>query len=170
MKKFLLIGNMNAITYKSIFPLIKDNKMWLGTFYGSMEFIISADKFDETKCSKYRVENGEYYIKLMMITWYTNMEHNKRNEPLILTKKYDPALYPKYDNYDAINVNKVSDIPMDYDGVIGVPITFLGKYCPTQFEIIGEANHGKDSEWDLFTPSVGGKTIFKRILIKRISK
>ena len=142
MKKFLIIGSANAVTTKDIFPLIKDNKIWLGTFYGSMEFIISADKFDETKCSKYRVEDGEYYIKLMMITWYTNMEHNKRNEPLILTKKYDPEKYPKYDNYDAINIDKVKDIPMDYDGLMGVPITFLDKYCPEQFEIVGCADAG----------------------------
>ena len=154
MKKFLIIGNMNAITYKSIFPLIKDNKMWLGVHNRIKGFIS---------------DNGDIK-KISNVYWYTNMEHHKRNEPLILTKRYDPEKYPKYDNYDAIEVGKVSDIPMDYDGVMGVPITFLDKYCPSQFEIIGEANHGKDSEWDLFTPSVDGKTIFKRILIKRVSK
>lgn len=198
MKKFLIIGSANAITYKEIFPLIKDNKIWLGTFYGSMEFIISADKFDETKCSKYRVENGEYYIKLMMITWYTNMEHNKRNEPLILTKRYDPEKYQMYDNYDAIEVSKVKDIPCDYDGIMGVPITFLDKYCPQQFEIVGCADadivpegwRGMTKEFvDLYyaqgntgqyqegkrlacflTNDGKAKVPYSRILIKRISK
>ena len=136
-KKFLIIGNGNAVTYNEIFPLIKDNKIWLGVFYGSMEFRINADKFDESKCSKYRVEDGEYYINLNMITWLTNLEHGNRHKPLVLTKKYTPDEYPKYDNYDAINVNKVKDIPMDYDGVMGVPVTFLDKYCPEQFKIVG---------------------------------
>ena len=152
-KKFLIIGNMNAITYKEIFPLIKDNRLWLGTCYVK-EFVSKAGEIK----------------KFGNILWYTNLAHKKRNTPLDLYKHYNAEEYPKYDNYDAIEVGKVSDIPMDYDGVIGVPITFLGQYCPTQFEIIGEANHGKDSEWDLFTPSVGGKTIFKRILIKRVSR
>lgn len=171
MKKFLIIGNMNAITYKEIFPLIKENKVWIGVFFNKSRWFKVPDDYKKMdNVSGYKEENGEKYILVNSIAWFTNMKYNKRNEPLILTKKYDPALYPKYDNYDAINVDKVKDIPMDYDGVIGVPITFLDKYCPEQFEIIGEANHGKDSEWDLFTPSVDGKTIFKRILIKRVSK
>lgn len=198
MKKFLIIGNGNAVTYKEIFPLIKENKMWLGTFYGSMEFIISADKFDETKCSKYRVEDGEYYIKLMMITWYTNMEHNKRKEPLVLTKRYDPEKYQMYDNYSAIEVSKVKDIPCDYDGIMGVPITFLDKYCPTQFKVVGcadasvtpngwkgmskefvelyyaQGNTGQYQEGNrlacFLTNDGKAKVPYKRILIKRVSK
>lgn len=153
MKKFLIIGNMNAITYKEIFPYIKNNELWLGTQYVK-EFI-----------SKY----GEIR-KFGNILWYTNLDHNKRHQEIDLYKHYNADEFPHYDNYDAIEVSKTCDIPLDYEGVMGVPITFLDKYCPSQFEIIGEANHGKDSEWDLFTPSVNGKTIFKRILIKRVSK
>ena len=137
MKKFLIVGNGNAVIYKDVFPLIKDNKIWLGVFYGSMEFRINADKFDESKCSKYRVKNGEYYINLMMTTWFTNLEHNKQRCPIELTKHYSPEVYYKYLNYNAINVDKVKDIPMDYDGIMGVPISFLNKYCPEQFEIVG---------------------------------
>lgn len=189
-KKFLILGNGNAVTTKDIFPLIKDNKMWLGTFYGSMEFIISADKFDETKCSKYRVEDGEYYIKLMMITWYTNMEHKKKSEPLVLTKKYNSDDYKQYDNYSAINVDKVKDIPCDYDGEIGVPITFLKSYNPNQFEIIGVFNNSKLEEkaengYVLSTntltirkngqritnePVINKKSKYKRLVIKKINK
>ena len=137
MKKFLIIGNGNAASYTEIFPLIKDNKIWLGVFYGSMEFRINADKFDESKCSKYRVEDGEYYINLMMTTWFTNLEHGNKHKPIELTKHYNPEEYPKYDNYNAIEVSKVANIPMDYDGVMGVPVTFLRKYCPEQFKIVG---------------------------------
>lgn len=137
MKKFLIVGKGNAAIYKDVFSLIKDNKMWLGVFYGTMEFRINADKFDESKCSKYRVENGEYYINLMMTTWFTNLEHCNKHKPLVLTKKYTLEEYPKYDNYDAIEVSKVANIPMDYDGVMGVPVTFFRKYCPEQFEIVG---------------------------------
>lgn len=119
-KKFLVIGNMNAITYKEIFPLIKENKLWLGYNY----------------CKEFIMPNGE--IKSFgNINWYTNLEHDKRNEEIILYRTYNETDYPKYDNYDAINVNKVKDIPCDYDGVMGVPITFLDKYNPNQFEIVG---------------------------------
>lgn len=152
-KKFLIIGNMNAITYKEIFPLIKENQLWLGVSKRSLDFIL---------------QNGE--LTNVNAVWYTNLVHKKRMTPLDLYKHYNADEFRHYDNYDAIEVSKVCEIPMDYEGVMGVPITFLDKYCPSQFEIIGEANHGKDSEWDLFTPSVDGKTIFKRILIKRVSK
>ena len=138
MKKFLIIGNMNAITYKEIFPYIKNNKMWMGVSFNKSKWFKVPDDYKKMdNATGYKEENGEKYILVKSIAWFTNMEHNKINEPLILTKKYDPALYPKYDNYDAINVDKVSEIPMDYDGVMGVPITFLGKYYPEQFEIVG---------------------------------
>jgi len=119
-KKFLIIGNKNAITYKEFFPLLKENKVWLG-FTNAKEFLRpdgSIKKF---------VNTG----------WFTNLDINKCHEKLILWKNYTPEEYPKYDNYDAINVDKVSEIPCDYDGVMGVPITFLDKYNPDQFEIIG---------------------------------
>lgn len=121
-KKYLILGNMNAITYKEIFPLIKENKTWLGFNASGHNLTFITDKNEQ---------------KDVTSVWFTNLDHNKRHEPLDLYKHYTPEEYPKYDNYDAINVNKVCDIPMDYDGVIGVPITFLEKYCPEQFEIIG---------------------------------
>lgn len=161
-KKYLIIGNGNAVTYKEIFPLIKDNKMWLGAVKGmggkAMEFMVNENIYDSSKGSVNRIENGVCYVGVMMCTWFTNLDHAKRHEPLKLYKHYTPEEYPKYDNYDAINVNKVCDIPIDYDGVIGVPISYLDKYCPEQFQIVGNACN----------PIINGKMIFKRILIKRI--
>lgn len=120
-KKFLIIGNKNAITYKEFFPLLKDNKVWIG-YNNPSEF--------GTPSGITKKMNG-------LTRWFTNLDIKKRHEELVLYKKYTPAEYPKYDNYDAINVDKVSDIPIDYDGVMGVPITFLDKYNPEQFEIMG---------------------------------
>lgn len=134
-KKFLLLGNNNAITYKEIFPLIMSNKMWLGYSNNkTMEFVLS-DSYEKWD----RIENGKKIGKVPAISWFTNLEHDHRNRPLDLTQRYDPRYYPKYDNYNAIECSKVMDIPRDYDGVIGVPITFLDKYCPTQFRIVGIA-------------------------------
>ena len=139
-KKFLIIGNGNAVTYKEIFPLIKENKLWLGAGKGmggkAMEFTVPESKYDSTKGSVNRIENGLCYVGVMMCTWFTNIDHSKRHETLDLYKNYSAEEYPKYDNYDAIECGKVADIPMDYDGVIGVPISFLDKYCPEQFEIV----------------------------------
>ena len=119
-KKFLIIGNMNAITYKEIFPYIKNNELWLG--------ITSVKDFIQP--------NGEMK-KFGNICWLTNLEHSKRNEELILYKHYNPTEYPKYENYDAIEVSKVAEIPMNYEGAMAVPISFLDKYCPNQFKIVG---------------------------------
>ena len=152
-KKFLIIGSNNAVTYKETFPLIKENKMWLGINNGTKKYEIPT--IDNTK--KYEKIDGKNYQSLVRTFWFTNIPHDKRNQPLDLYKKYNAEEFPKYDNYDAINVNKVTDIPMDYYGVIGVPITFLDKYCPTQFEIVGILN-----------PLLNGKRLYKRILIKRI--
>ena len=137
-KKFLIIGNQNAITYKEIFPYIKNNELWLGVSIssGDREFRIPDNYIVRSKSLRID-ENGNKYVRVVGIRWFTNIPHDKRNAPLDLYKKYNEVEYPKYDNYDAINVNKTSDIPMDYDGVMGVPITFLDKYCPTQFEILG---------------------------------
>ena len=142
-KKFLIIGNKNAITYKEIFPLIKENKLWVGcTPMGKdMLFMLPKDVSDELireqkPGSKYRIVEGKVLGRSTSI-WFTNLDHTKRHEPLILYRNYTPEDYPHYDNYDAINVDKTNDIPMDYDGVMGVPITFLDKYCPEQFEILG---------------------------------
>lgn len=136
-KKFIIIGNSNAITYKEIFPLIMQNKLWLGVTRsgtGSMWFRI-MDDFPVKSGQK--VENGIRYQTIGNSAWFTNLDVKKRHEEMILVKRYTPEAYPHYDNYDAIEVSKVVDIPCDYAGVMGVPITFLGKYNPDQFEIIG---------------------------------
>lgn len=135
-KKFIIIGNMNAITYKEIFPLIKDGKLWTGfSFNKTVEFIMS-DSY-ELKGKAYIDKQGRKHGFVPAINWYTNVDIIKRHEDLPLYKSFSPQEYPKYDNYDAIEVSKVADIPYDYDGFMGVPITFLDKYNPEQFEIIG---------------------------------
>ncbi len=146
-KKFIIIGNVNAITYKEIFPLIRSNNLWLGPSItsGDRKFWVPDDY--ELKASGCGIdENGRKFIRVKGVRWFTNLDHKKRHEELILYKKYTPEEYPKYDNYDAINVDKVSDIPCDYYGVMGVPITFLDKYNPDQFEIVEfrKGNDGKD--------------------------
>lgn len=154
MKKFLILGNMNAITYKEVFPLIKDNKIWLGTQYVK-EFVS---------------DSGEIK-KFGNILWYTNLDHTKRHEPIDLYKRYTPEEFPKYDNYNAIEVSKVCDIPEDYKGIMGVPITFLDKYCPEQFEIVGMMSgvkdpvfaNGNDGRAKFY---VNDKGVYARILIK----
>lgn len=136
-KKFLVLGTINAITYKEIFPLIKENRMWPGVaFNRTIEFQL-PETYD---ISKARVENGKYYAKVPAISWWTNLEYPKRHQDIILFREYkgNEDKYPKYDNYDAINVDKTAEIPKDYFGVIGVPITFLGSWNPEQFEIIGQ--------------------------------
>lgn len=133
-KRFIIIGNQNAITYKEIFPLIKDNKVWLGYgFPGNVGFFLNTQYEDYAKSSHHK----EGMIRVSGVMWYTNIDILKRHEDLILYKHYTPEEYPKYDNYDAIEVSKTADIPCDYDGVMGVPITFLDKFNPEQFEIIG---------------------------------
>ena len=145
-KKFLIIGSGNAITYKEIFPLIRDNQMWLGVTRqgtGSMWFRIP----DDVPIRKgQKVENGIRYQTIGNSCWFTNLDVKYRHERIILWKSYNSEEYPKYDNYDAINVDKVANIPCDYDGIMGVPITFLGKYNPEQFEIVAfrKGNDGKD--------------------------
>lgn len=137
-KKFIIIGNVNAITYKEIFPLIKDNKMWLGkTIHsGDREFRVPDDY--PLNAAGYRVdEQGNKYIRVKGVRWYSNIDYEERHRDLISYRTYTPEEYPKYDNYDAIEVSKTSDIPCDYEGIMGVPITFLDKYNPNQFEILG---------------------------------
>lgn len=165
-KQYLLIGNQNAITYKEIFPYIKENKAWVGYKFGDMSFRVPQDS-KPRKTRFWIDEMGQKWRSLGNAMWLTNLDIPKRHQFLELTQHYTPEKYPKYDNYDAINVTRVVDIPMDYDGVMGVPITFLKYHNGTQFEIIGEANHGSDNEFDLFKPIVSGKELFKRILIKR---
>lgn len=137
-KKFIILGNMNAVAYKEIFPLIQHNKMWMGPSIssGDREFGV-PDHYPLTAASSRVDEDGNKFVRVKGVRWFTNLDHQKRHEPLILYKKYDPEEYPKYDNYDAIEVGKTKEIPMDYQGVMGVPITFLDKYNPNQFEIVG---------------------------------
>lgn len=137
-KKFLIIGNQNAITYKEIFPYIKNNQLWLGlTMNGSNRWFEVPSTYEaKENAAGYKVVDGKRMLFVNGVTWFTNIENPRRNTPLDLYKKYNEKDFPKYDNYDAIEVSKVTDIPEDYDGVMGVPITFLYKYCPTQFEIL----------------------------------
>ena len=158
-KKFIVIGNQNAITYKEFFPLLKDDVVWLGSTHPK-EFI---------------QRNGTVK-KFGNICWFTNLDIKKRHEELILVKKYagHEDEYPKYDNYDAIEVSKVADIPLDYDGVMGVPITFLDKYSSDQFEIVGATeSEGKGFScglWDessgIAQPLIKGVRKYKRIFIR----
>lgn len=146
-KKFLILGNMNALTYKEIFPLIRDNQLWYGASIhsGDRKFYVPDDY--PLKASGCGIdENGRRFIRVKGVRWYTNLDYKARHEKLVLWKNYTPEEYPKYDNYDAINVNKYSEIPCDYDGVMGVPITFIDYYCPEQFEIVAfrKGDDGKD--------------------------
>lgn len=164
-KKFLLIGNQNAITYKEIFPYIKNGVAWIGYRFGDMSFKVPNNT--QPRKTRFWIDNnGQRWRSLGNAMWLTNLDNQRKHKELILTSLYTPRKYPKYDNFDAINVSKVLDIPMDYPGIMGVPLTFLKYHNEEQFEIIGEANHGSDNEYDLFKPKIDGKEIFKRILIR----
>lgn len=164
-KKFLLIGNINAITYKEIFKLIKENKVWLGINMGrGISGFIVPNHYKLYGTETCIDSSGNRIISPNNCLWLTNLDTSKRHEDIILTKTYygNEVEYPKFDNYDAINVNKTQDIPMDFDGVIGVPITFLHKYNPEQFEVI-KFRKGNDDK-DL---SINGKCPYFRILIRK---
>ena len=192
-KKFIVLGNNYAIGYKEIFPLIMHNQLWLGYgFKGNAGHFINEHYDDYATASDHK----EGMIRVSGVTWFTNLEIPKRNEELVLYRKYNPDEYPKYDNYDAIEVSKTVDIPEDYDGVMGVPITFMDKYCPEQFEILGmcenedlyglktrvynrtecqnaySAKFGKKGSYDLNASGVltlGGiqEKVYQRILIRK---
>lgn len=177
-KKFLILGNMNAVTYKQIFPLIKNNLLWYGVSIhsGGTNFYIPKDYPITTK-NWCKDETGKIFVKFNNIRWFTNLDHNFRmNSKLVLHEHYTTEKYPKYDNYNAINVNKVAEIPIDYDGAMGVPITFIDKYNPKQFEILGITSTWDKSEevQSIRLPykgpmnaSVNGKQLYKRILIRK---
>ena len=174
-KKILIIGNLNALTYKEIFKLIKGNKLWLGPSIhsGDREFGVPKD-YPLTAASSRIDENGNKYIRVKGVRWYTNLDYRERHEDLILYKKYygNEEEYPKYDNYDAININVTKDIPMDYKGVMGVPITFIDKYNPDQFELLGIMNTGEENKGIRYEgtphgrPIINGVEKYLRILIK----
>ena len=188
-KKFLIIGNLNAITYKELFPLIKDNKIWFGPSIksGDREFGV-PQHYPLTAATNRIDENGNKFVRVKGVRWFTNLDYPQRHEDLILYKYYSPDEYPTYDNYDAINVDKTAEIPMDWDGALGVPITFLDKHNPEQFEVMGITDRGnlyslKTKQYTLAdAPNyndlngeggvirVGGKyrRTYRRLLVKRV--
>jgi hypothetical protein len=180
-KKFLILGNMSAVAYKEIFPLIKGNKLWYGPSIssGDREFMV-PDSYP-ISATAWRVdEKGKKYIRVKGVRWYTNLEHGRRHEPLKLMTMKDSLRYSrhkdvrengylKYENYDAIEVPYTDAIPSDYEGLMGVPITFLDKYCPEQFEILDMcASHGKEPKGiPNESPFLNGKWVYNRILIRK---
>lgn len=163
-KQFLIIGNNNAITYKEIFPLIKDNQMWVGyTANKTCIFRVGEGYTFDDRITK-QINDGNYYGKVPAVTWFTNLPNTKRNEEMVLTASYyaNPDAYPHYDNYDGINVDRLSQIPKDYEGAMGVPITIIDSYNPEQFEIIKfrKGDDGKDLRFN-------GKEPYFRVLIRR---
>ena len=136
-KKFLILGDQNAITYKEIFKFIQENKLWLGYDNGGIKWFQVPQDYDINTESRKKIVNGVKFFSMGRIMWFTNLDTTKRHEDLVLYKKYSLQEFPTYDNYDAINVDKTTDIPLDFKGMMGVPITFLDKYNPDQFEIIG---------------------------------
>ena len=170
-KKFVIVGNQNAITYKEIFPLIKENKLWLGYgFNRNMAHFVNRHYTDYAT----DLDHKEGMIRVSGVVWYTNIDTDKRHEDIILYRSYNEVDYPKYDNYDAINIDKTKDIPMDYKGIMGVPITFIDKFNPDQFEIIGATeSEGKGFSNGLWNekskvsqPLVNQQKVYKRIFIK----
>lgn len=169
-KEFIIIGNVNALSYKEIFPYIKENKIWLGYgFKGGATHFINSHYKDYATAGNHK----EGMIRVSGVVWFTNLDIKKRHEDLILYKTYSPEEFPKFDNYDAINVDKTSDIPMDYDGLMGVPVTFFDKYNPDQFEIIDGIgrysilNNEETKAAGKYLSMVGGKAKYFRIIIKR---
>ena len=178
-KKFIIIGSKNAITYKEIFPLIRDNRLWLGIHPGGRDMLFDvppdhAAELVETKRegSAWRLVDGVVKGRLGNAAWYTNLSHGRRHAELYLSERYDPAVYPKYDNYDAIEVSSIAEIPVDFDGVMGVPITFLDRYNPDQFEIVGMGeDNGRNQSGNVWLGGslkclIDGKAKFKRLFIR----
>lgn len=168
-KKFVIIGHQNAITYKDVFPLIKGNRMWLGYgFKRNMAHFI-APHYEDTASD---ADHREGMIRVSGVVWYTSLDHNRRHDEMILVQKYKGKedAYPKYDNYDAIEVSRTQDIPKDYTGVMGVPITFLTKHNPDQFELLGcNRGVGQDPDGIYGRGSyLNGKETFKRIFIRNL--
>ena len=175
-KQFIIIGNQNAITYKEIFKLLMEDKMWLGYGFGDMSFRV-PDYYEARETRFWVDDKGKKWRSLGNICWFTNLDTSKRHEEIILYKKYSPQEYPTFDNYQAINVNRVADIPCDYDGLMAVPITFMDKYNPEQFEIVDALNRyalfdKQNTNSDVqsrhsHTCNINGKSTYFRIVIKR---
>ncbi len=168
-KKFIILGNKNAITYKEVFQLIKDNKLWVGATSMSKDILFNVPEHfakkliaNKKESSGYKIIDGEVKARAQAI-WFANLDHKKRHEYLPLGKAYNKKDYPKYENYDAINIDKTTDIPADYDGAMGVPISFLDKYNPDQFEIIalgitGSINFTKNKKMEILDKTTGKPT------------
>lgn len=165
-KKFVIVGSQNSITFKEVFPLIKEGRMWLGHGFNRGNAYFKTPYPKEFAPGVFDEATG--LVKFRNVVWFTNLDYAKRHEDIILYKKYSPDEYPTYDNYNGINVNKVAEIPVNYDGAMGVPITFLNKYNPDQFEILGidreliKGLTGRQSRFHL-----NGKEIYARIVIKK---
>ncbi len=162
-KKFLIVGNKNAVTYKEIFRMISNGEIWIGARSMNSDFWLYVPEGSAYE----KVDEKGMHLKHIMACWYTNLDIKKRHEEMILVKKYDPDNYPKYDNYDAINVDSTADIPCDYAGIIGVPITFLDKYNPEQFEIIGLDRYTVPKQFLVGgRVAINGSPKYARILIR----
>lgn len=166
-KQYIVIGNMNAAIYKEIFPLIAENKLWLG--YNSGHFWFKVPENYEEKKTDFKIDaNGQKWRRMGNICWFTNVDIEKRHENMVLFRSYTPQEYPKYDNYDAIEVSKTADIPCDYYGVMGVPLTFMSQYNPLQFEIVGLDRYTVPKEFLVGgRVAINGKPKYARILIRR---
>lgn len=165
-KDFLIVGNLNAVKYKDILPLFMSNKIWLGYNSGHYWFKV-PDSYEEKKTDFKIDEIGQKWRRMGNICWFTNLDIQKRHEDMILYKNYSPEEYPKYDNYDGIEITKTADIPCDYYGVMGVPITFMTKHNPDQFELIGVLNSGSGNKYDVGKAILNGKQLYARLLIRR---
>lgn len=178
-KKFIILGNNNVITYSSFFPLILSNRVWAGFGFNKVMKFIMPDSYELKGNGYIDKDDGRKRGFVPSMSWFTNLPIKKRKEDLILYKTYNKTDYPKYDNYDAINVDKVKDIPIDYGGVMGVPVTFIDKYNPDQFEILGcdeRQSRGfsngilkSEYEYGIKQPLVGGNKKYKRLFIRRKS-
>ena len=168
-KKFIILGNQNALTYKEIFPLFRDNKIWYGVSIHShgRDFRVPDDY--PLQAYEYRTDaEGNKFINVKGVRWITNVDYDARYEDLILYKRYSPEEYPKYDNFDAIEVSKTAEIPADYYGLMGVPISFIDKYNPNQFEIIGLDRYTVPKEYLVGgRVAINGKPRYARIIIRR---
>nr|WP_317403410.1 type II toxin-antitoxin system RelB/DinJ family antitoxin [Plesiomonas shigelloides] len=185
-KDFIILGNMNAATYKEVFPLFRDNKIWYGESIrsGDRKFYV-PDSYPLNAANCGIDEKGRHFIRVKGVRWFTNLDTNRRHEPIALTRCYSPDEYPYYENYDAIDVGRTQNIPIDYDGVMGVPITFLDKYSPDQFEIVMLANGNARTNVPAKTLTevnyrphpedrggvgiINGRRVYARILIRRKS-
>lgn len=165
-KQFAIIGNQNAITYREVLPLIRDSKVWLGYNNGHFWFKV-PDSYEEKKTDFKIDENGQKWRRMGNICWFTNLDIEKRHEDMTLFRTYSPEVYPKYDNYDAIEVNRTADIPCDYYGIMGVPITFMQYFNPNQFEILGDSRYHDGQDFSDDINVINGKTLYRRILIRR---